>query len=223
MHTIRRAAKWNGVVLNESHFIHKKLVNESSNSSQNSCDAKHYGPIDILKHKVIRRWSLNLFIIWIIDSLIFYGLSFQASNMGSNTYLTLAAIAAADIPANVIVTLLMQFFGRKTILFGFSLMAGLSCLSTVFIPKSSFLFTVVAIFGKSNISASYTLMYIYSAEIFPTVVRSTGIGLCQMFSRIGGIIAPHLIELYLYYAVVSNQTEHLKINEFTVVSGILNG
>ncbi|CAG2120687.1 unnamed protein product, partial [Medioppia subpectinata] len=28
---------------------------------------------------------------------------------------------------------------------------------------------------------------------------------------------------YLYYAVVSNQTEHLKINEFTVVSGILNG
>ncbi|CAG2176446.1 unnamed protein product, partial [Oppiella nova] len=111
----------------------------------------------------------------IIDSMIFYGLSFQASSMGSNTYLTLGAIAAADIPANIIVTLVMQFFGRKKILFVFSLLAGLSCLSTILIPHSSPLFTIVAIFGKSNISASYTLMYIYSAEIFPTVVRSTGI------------------------------------------------
>ena len=116
--------------------------------------------------------------------MIFYGLSFQASSMGSNTYLTLGAISAADIPANIIVTLVMQFFGRKKILFVFSLLAGLSCLSTILIPHSSPLFTIVAIFGKSNISASYTLMYIHSAEIFPTVVRSTGIGLCQMFSSL---------------------------------------
>ena len=133
-----------------------------------------------------------------IDSMIFYGLSFQASNLGSNTYLTLASISAVDIPANLLVTLLMYFYGRKKVLFLFSLLAGLSCISTIFIPQSSPLFTIVAIFGKSNISASYTLMYVYSAEIFPTVLRSTGVGLCTVFSRVGGIIAPHLIELVIH-------------------------
>lgn len=129
--------------------------------------------------------------------MIFYGLTFQSSSLGSDTYITLAAIAMVDIPANILVTIAMTFYGRKPVLFISSLMAGLSCLATIFVVKSSPLFTAIAILGKTNIAAAYTLMYVYSAEIFPTVIRSTSVGLCTVFSRVGGIIAPHLIELVI--------------------------
>ena len=149
--------------------------------------------------------------------MIFYGLTFQSSSLGSNTYVTLAAISVVDIPANILVTIAMTFYGRKPVLFGCSLMAGLSCLATIFLAKSSPFFTVIVIFGKSNIAAAYTLMYIYTAEIFPTVIRSTSVGLCTVFARVGGIIAPHLIELVI---IRFSSTSSFSCNyRFSVIPG----
>ena len=33
-------------------------------------------------------------------------------------------------------------------------------------------------------------MYVYSAEIFPTVVRAVGVGSSSVFARVGGMVAP---------------------------------
>ncbi|MNV99898.1 putative niacin/nicotinamide transporter NaiP [compost metagenome] len=38
-------------------------------------------------------------------------------------------------------------------------------------------------------------MYAYTPELYPTSVRSTGVGLAASFGRIGGIIAPLLVGL----------------------------
>jgi hypothetical protein len=62
--TIEKAAKWNKVVIpneylytSEDSFIHR-------NPLQSSNDIKHYGPIDLLRHPITRRWAYNLFFIW---------------------------------------------------------------------------------------------------------------------------------------------------------------
>ena len=36
-------------------------------------------------------------------------------------------------------------------------------------------------------SGSYTVIYIYANELFPTQVRNTGIGICSMVARLGAI------------------------------------
>ncbi|MNJ74283.1 putative niacin/nicotinamide transporter NaiP [compost metagenome] len=36
-------------------------------------------------------------------------------------------------------------------------------------------------------------MYAYTPELYPTNVRSTGVGLAASFGRIGGVIAPFLV------------------------------
>lgn len=38
-------------------------------------------------------------------------------------------------------------------------------------------------------------MYVYAAEVFPTTVRSTGLGCCNIFARVGGILAPQALQL----------------------------
>ena len=51
--------------------------------------------------------------------------------------------------------------------------------------------------GKFLISASFCAVYIFAAELFPTDVRSIGVGFGSMFGRVGGFAAPLIIELQL--------------------------
>ena len=44
--------------------------------------------------------------------------------------------------------------------------------------------------GKCGGAAAFNTVFNYTAELYPTVVRSTGLGLSAMAGRIGGIAAP---------------------------------
>ena len=50
-------------------------------------------------------------------------------------------------------------------------------------------------FGKFAISGSFCVVYVFAAELFPTEVRSIGIGFGSMVGRIGGVLAPFIILL----------------------------
>ncbi|KAJ8026960.1 Solute carrier family 22 member 6-A [Holothuria leucospilota] len=49
--------------------------------------------------------------------------------------------------------------------------------------------------GKFGISASFALVYIYAVEVFPTPLRSVGLGMCSTASRIGSISTPLILLL----------------------------
>ena len=49
--------------------------------------------------------------------------------------------------------------------------------------------------GKLCISASYSVVFIHSAEVFPTSVRNTSMGVLSVASRFGGILTPFLCKL----------------------------
>ncbi len=134
---------------------------------------------------------------------MYYSLSLQASSIGTNIYVTFGWLAFAEIPAIMMATIAMETFGRKKVLFFLLIIGGISCISPIFLPESyRSLITVLAVFGRSNISAAYSLIYVYSVEIFPTVLRSSGLGMCSMCSRIGGILAPQLIELVILDLII---------------------
>lgn len=55
--------------------------------------------------------------------------------------------------------------------------------------------TVFALIGKFGSAAAYPIVYVFSAELFPTVVRNAGMGTSSCVSRMGGMIAPYVADL----------------------------
>ena len=52
------------------------------------------------------------------------------------------------------------------------------------IPKShKWLITAVAIIGKFFVTMAFGIIYFYTNELFPTVIRATGMGTSGMISR----------------------------------------
>jgi OCT family organic cation transporter-like MFS transporter 4/5 len=53
----------------------------------------------------------------------------------------------------------------------------------------------LAMLGKVGISAAYAIIYVWSAELYPTVIRNAGMGLSSTFANIGGMISPYLADI----------------------------
>ncbi|NXK21275.1 S22AD protein, partial [Arenaria interpres] len=62
--------------------------------------------------------------------------------------------------------------------------------------------TVLATIGKFTATASFSTSYVYAAELFPTIVRQTGVGLCSMSARVAGIVAPLIRLLSEYHRAI---------------------
>ena len=45
---------------------------------------------------------------------------------------------------------------------------------------------------------AFSTVYIYTAEVYPTVLRNMGIGICSSAARIGSITAPYIVNLGKY-------------------------
>ena len=46
--------------------------------------------------------------------------------------------------------------------------------------------------GKFGASASFSIIYMYTAELYPTEIRGTAMGLCSVLGRVGSILAPQV-------------------------------
>ena len=55
--------------------------------------------------------------------------------------------------------------------------------------------------GKMGISGAFGVVYVFSAEISPTVVRTVGVGSGSMSARVGSLIAPFIGDLVSSYGV----------------------
>ena len=77
---------------------------------------------------------------------------------------------------------------------------------------------VLAMIGKFCISASFAIIYVFSAELFPTVVRNVGVGSGSFWARVGGIVAPYIGSLVSPF---SNLWNNQIIPRFRLIGGYM--
>ena len=57
----------------------------------------------------------------------------------------------------------------------------------------------LSLIGKFGASASFSIVYVYTAELFPTVIRNQAVGTCSLVARIGGITSLLMDLLKVYW------------------------
>ncbi|XP_030253545.1 solute carrier family 22 member 13-like isoform X3 [Sparus aurata] len=97
--------------------------------------------------------------------------------------------------------LLNEHIGRKIPQAGFLFFGGVTCFMVLAIPKDlPVVVTIIASLGKYFSTASFSTLYVYTTELYPTILRHNGVGVNAMCSRMGGVFSPliRLLEVYHY-------------------------
>ncbi|XP_072020772.1 organic cation transporter protein-like [Amphiura filiformis] len=195
---IEKAATCGNIVLPESIFeeCDDKLTKEDEAEDNITTTGKTLSLIDIMRYPNMRWRTLNMMFNWWVNSMVYYGLSLSTSSFGVNDYLAAFVSAAVEIPAYTSSLFVIEKWGRRVPVCVYLVVSGVACIMTTCIPVGIWK-TCVAMIGKFSISASYGVIYIYATELFPTPVRSSGLGACCMASELSGIVTPLILTLGL--------------------------
>ncbi|XP_068604116.1 solute carrier family 22 member 13-like [Brachionichthys hirsutus] len=178
---LQRAARANGRTVPD-HLL-DKLEIKASPERRNVLDA--------FRIPYLRKRTLIMGFNWFASSIVYYGLSINVGSFGLNIYLTQFIFGVVEIPANFTSLILIQHLGRRISQAGFQIFGGITCLMILAIPKDlPVVTTTMAVLGKFSSTASFSIAYVYSAELYPTVVRQNGVALNSMCARVAGILAP---------------------------------
>ncbi|EDW67544.1 organic cation transporter protein [Drosophila virilis] len=191
---IEKAAKVNRVQIPSE--IYEQLVEEAAEKKRKdelAAAEPSASVFDLLRYPNLRRKTLLIFFDWFVNSGVYYGLSWNTNNLGGNQLVNFVISGAVEIPGYTLLLFTLNRWGRRTILCGAMLVAGISLLLTIVVPSDmNWLLIACAMIGKLAITSSYGTVYIFTAEQFPTVVRNVGLGASSMVARVGGILAPYL-------------------------------
>lgn len=149
--------------------------------------------LDLFRPRLILARSLNMFYQWFSVTICYYGLSFASVDLLGDPYTNFCLSVAIEIPGCIFCLLFMDCWGRRPILSFTQLLSGISCIAAGLLylgPESlSGLQVFLSLIGKFGASASFCIVYVYTAELFPTVIRNSAIGACSSMAYVGGICA----------------------------------
>lgn len=145
----------------------------------------------IIKSKTLFLRFLNCCYQWVTHCYCFYGLSLISTHVGENGYASFILIAAVEIPGVLISLPLLHKYPRRKLMFISLALTGIATISTPFVAKEdTTMILILFMIAKCSITFSFNALYIYTAEQWPTSLRTTIMNSCSMIGRIGAMIAP---------------------------------
>ncbi|XP_046384743.1 organic cation transporter protein-like [Ischnura elegans] len=173
---------------------------------------------DLLKTPNLRRKTLAISYSWLASGLAFFGAAQYMSRLGGNIFINVAISGATQVVGTLLSWYLMHTFGRRNTLLVSHLFSGVSCLLIACVLKGwKWLPVALAANGLIGLAVVLSTNYLYSCELFPTVVRNAGIGVASMCARIGSLTAPFIATLDTIHPLIPPITFGI----FPLVAGIL--
>ncbi|XP_072345529.1 solute carrier family 22 member 6-A-like [Scyliorhinus torazame] len=186
---LRRVAKLNGKEAEGQKLTIAILKSKMANDQLASTNRR--GVLDLFRTPAVRKIACCTMLVWFATGFAYYGLAMDLQGFGVDIYLIQFIFGAVDIPAKSMGFLTMSLIGRRFTQSSSLILAGSFILANIFVPKDlQALRTAFAAVGKGCLACAFSCCYLYSGELYPTVVRQTGLGLVSTMARVGAILAP---------------------------------
>ncbi|XP_073945807.1 solute carrier family 22 member 1-like isoform X2 [Choristoneura fumiferana] len=137
---------------------------------------------------------------WYTCIFVSHGLTITSVLLEGNKYVNFALVFLMRLPSSILAACVLNKFNRKGPLMSCFIACGLMCITHPFIPKDV-LWLVITMFMTSKLMTglSFTILYIFTSELFPTYTRNSMQALCSALGRVGGIIATQMPLLRAYW------------------------
>ena len=178
---LQKAAKTNGKVWpsedSNLQLDERKENDDGASVPQASILALFRTP-NLLKNTLIQYFN------WFTASFVYYALTFNSGTLfPGNIYINTLISGLIEFPAYALCIALLYFLGRRfPLAFMYFLLGGSLLLSLAMPTPQSVL--VMATIGKFGAVCAFAIIYVQAAEIFPTVVRNTGIGTSSSIGKV---------------------------------------
>ncbi|XP_051834188.1 solute carrier family 22 member 4 [Antechinus flavipes] len=174
--------------------------------------------LDLFRTRHIAIITIMSLMLWMLVSVGYFGLSLNTPNLHGDVYLNCFLSAAIEVPAYVIAWLLLRSLPRRYIIAGTLFLGGGVLLFIQLVPiEYHFLSTALVMLGKFGITSAFSMLYVFTAELYPTLVRNMAVGATSMSSRVGSIIAPYFVYLGAYDKILP----YVLMGSLTVLIGIV--
>ncbi|XP_035223452.1 organic cation transporter protein-like [Stegodyphus dumicola] len=140
--------------------------------------------------KTLRKKFLIITLCWIADICAYDGLQINVYNLAGNEFLNFFFMALAEIPGYLASWYFMGRIGRRWCAVGAFSLTGIVCM----LPGIGLV--------NSSEAAAFMVTYQQSSELYPTVVRSLGMGMSATVASIVTILLPYIILLADYGKVI---------------------
>lgn len=175
---------------------------------------KKFTAADLFRDPEMGWISVNMCFNWFTCSTLFYALNLNAASLPLSTQLNSLALNLIEFPAYSLFFLMGCFpkIGiRRHIQCVSLIIAAICCLtSTIFgelafcVPDDENKFKnpyvmasfILALLGKLTASLAFAMIYLFTAEMYPTAVRANAVGLGSTAARLGGACSPLILGLY---------------------------
>jgi len=188
---VQRGLKVNGsdVRVDAARLISKSKLQQETKEN------KSHGALDLFRTPNLRKKSLNICLNWFANSIAYYGLALNMGNLVGNPFLMLFLGGVLEMPTYILVIFIMDRTGRRCLTSTFMILGGVCCICAAIITGATgdlmaIVMVTIVLVGKGCIAGSFAVVYNYTAEMFPTVVRNTALGIGSMCARLSGALTP---------------------------------
>ncbi|RZC43204.1 organic cation transporter protein, partial [Asbolus verrucosus] len=157
--------------------------------------------LDLVRTPIMRMYTMCIGFNWFVCGLCFFGGAQYIGQLGGNIFINVALSAIIQVPSTFFSIWAVKAWGRKYTLIFSNLLAGISCILIGIVPpQPTWIRSTLSCIDMFGLAVCFPTVYIYSGELFPTMVRNIGVGTSSMFARVGSMAAPFIAGLVLIQA-----------------------
>lgn len=155
-----------------------------------------FRPLELIKHPNLRSKVILLTVVTTASAITYTSIAFNTRNLG-NIFVAYIVQASMEAPAAIFILLMGNRIGRISSMIISLFWASLFCFLCIpaYVQKWNGWYVIIfASVAKFGASISYNVMYQAAAELYPTTLRATGVGMSMFLGDLSFGVLPYILD-----------------------------